>query len=133
MERLAAIFAMLCWTPAMAQESITGERLAYITGCVNCHHQTAPEHLAAPPLQVVQFYSFDAFKTLMRQGIDRNGRNLLQEGSLMGIVATEQFALMRDNEIQALYTFLVNDWTDARAAVEEAKIPILYPSSSQAP
>jgi hypothetical protein len=103
-----------------------GEHLAYVVGCINCHHQTPKEILNAPSLLIVKTYSFAEFKTLLRTGVTRTGRNLPKISSIMGIVAVEQLSHMTDAEIESIYAFLNDEWTQARASSEEAKIPRLY-------
>ena len=103
-----------------------GERLAFVLGCINCHHQTPKEAINAPPLVIVRGYSFDEFRTLLKTGKTQSGRDLLAISSLMGIVATEQFTYMTEEEIRAVYDFLKNDWTVEKGLAEEAKIPRLY-------
>jgi hypothetical protein len=110
----------------MAAADLSGERLAYVAGCVNCHHQTPKAIMASPPLAVVQAYSLPEFRTLLDSGVTRSGRDLLAESSVMGIVATEQFSHLTGTEVADLYRFLHDDWTAERAAAEEAKIPMLY-------
>lgn len=105
---------------------VSGERLAYVVGCISCHHQTPKGELNAPTLLVVQTYSLPEFSKLIKTGVTRNGRDMLKEGSLMGVVATEQLSYLSDEEIKAIYTFLQKDWTQERIAREEAKVPSLY-------
>jgi mono/diheme cytochrome c family protein len=105
----------------------SGEHLVYIVGCVNCHHQTPKQIINAPPLVLAKGYSPAEFTTLLRTGIARDGRDLYAQGSLMGIVAREQLSHLSDAEIGAIHAFLRNDWTTARAAVEEAKIATFPP------
>lgn len=103
-----------------------GARLAYVLGCVNCHHQTPREIIDAPPLLIVRGYTLDDFEKLLRTGLTSSGRNLLEIGSIMGIVAVEQFSYLSDAEIQAIYEYLSDGWTHQQALKEEAKIPQLY-------
>ncbi|MBF8269925.1 MAG: hypothetical protein HW386_1634 [Gammaproteobacteria bacterium] len=103
-----------------------GERLAFVLGCINCHHQTPKQLINAPSLVIVQPYTLDELRILLKTGKTRDGRDLLASSSLMGIVATEQFIYMSDEEIQAVYDFLKNDWTAEKGLAEEAKIPLLY-------
>lgn len=105
----------------------SGERLAYIVGCVNCHHQTPKEILNAPPLMVVQGYSLPEFKKLLETGTTRDGRDMYAQGSIMGIVAREQLSHLTDDEVTAIHEFLQKDWTAERAAAEEAKIATFPP------
>lgn len=105
----------------------SGEHLVYIVGCVNCHHQTPKQIINAPPLVLAKGYSPAEFTTLLRTGIARDGRDLYAQGSLMGIVAREQLSHLSDAEIGAIHAFLRDDWTTARAAVEEAKIATFPP------
>ena len=100
----------------------SGERLVYVVGCVNCHHQTPKEILNAPPLTIVKSYSLPEFKTLLKTGVTRNGRDMYAEGSIMGIVAREQLSYLTDDEVLAVHEFLQKDWTAERGATEEAKI-----------
>jgi cytochrome c553 len=102
--------------------AISGERLAYIVGCVNCHHQTPKEILNAPPLIVVKGYSLPEFKTLLKTGVTRSGRDMYAQGSIMGIVAREQLSHLTDDEVAAIHTFLQKDWTAERGMREEEKI-----------
>ena len=112
--------------PATAGASLvappSGERLVYVVGCVNCHHQTPKEIFNAPPLTVVKAYSLPEFKTLLRTGRARGGRDLYAQGSIMGIVAREQLSHLTEAEMVAIHRFLQDEWTLERAAVEEAKI-----------
>lgn len=103
-----------------------GERLAYVVGCINCHHQTPKEIINAPSLLIVKTYSKGEFNTLLRTGVTRTGRDLPKISSIMGIVAVEQFSHMSDAEIEAIHAFLTREWTQARASKEEAKIKSLY-------
>lgn len=103
-----------------------GERLAYVLGCVNCHHQTPREIIDAPPLLIVRGYTLEDFEKLLRTGLTSSGRDLLEIGSIMGIVAAEQFSYLTDAEILAIYEYLNDGWTHQRALQEEAKIPELY-------
>ncbi len=117
---------LLCALCHSAFGEFTGERLAYVVGCINCHHQTPKEIINAPPLAIVQAYSLKEFETLLRTGVTSGGRDLAGMQSIMGVVAVEQFNWMTDEEIGLIYEFLRNDWTAERAAEEEAKIPDLY-------
>lgn len=116
---------LLLWTSCTFAE-VSGERLTYVVGCISCHHQTPKGELNAPTLAVVQAYSLPEFSKLVKTGVTRSGRDMLKEGSLMGIVATEQLSYLTDDEIKAIYTFLSKDWTPERIAKEEAKISLLY-------
>lgn len=121
------IAIVLLLAPAAAYAAgPSGERLAYLVGCINCHHQTPKEIINAPPLAMVQAYSLAEFRKLMKTGITRTGRNMLEESSVMGIVAAEQFSHFTDEEVVAVYNFLRKGWTNDRAAKEEAKIPLLF-------
>ena len=106
---------------------ISGERLAYVVGCINCHHQTPKEILNAPSLVLVQVYSLPEFRTLLKTGVTRDGRDMYAQGSIMGIVAREQLSHLTDEEVAALHQFLQKEWTAARAAHEEAKIATFPP------
>jgi hypothetical protein len=110
---------------ASASES-EGERLAYVLGCVNCHHQTPKDIINAPPLLIVQAYSLEKFTLLMKTGVTSTGRDLSEIGSIMGIVAVEQFSHLNDEEILTLYNYLKIGWSHEQAMDEEKKIPRLY-------
>jgi cytochrome c553 len=114
-------------TAAPAAPPATGERLTYIVGCVNCHHQTPKEILNAPPLTVVKAYSLPEFRALLRTGQARGGRDLYAQGSIMGIVAREQLSHLTDAEVEAIHAFLQQQWTLERGAAEEAKIASFPP------
>ncbi len=122
--------ALLSFSVSAAPPS--GERLAYVVGCVNCHHQTPKAIMPAPPLGIAKAYSLAEFKHLLRTGVTRDGRDLLEKSSLMGIVATEQLRFLTDEEMTAIYEYLKNDWTAEKAAAEEAKIPELYRNAPDA-
>lgn len=137
---VAAAFMSLCLSACSQDAPVTqaavvpppppsGERLAYLVGCVNCHHQTPKEILNAPPLVVVQAYSLPEFRTLLKTGVTRNGRDMYAQGSIMGIVAREQLSYFTDDEISAVHAFLQNDWTAERGTREEAKIATFPPPS----
>ena len=121
-----ACLAAMALGNAQAAGVSQGEHLAYTVGCVNCHHQTPKEIINAPPLIVVKGYSLPEFGKLMRTGVTRGGRDMLAQGSVMGIVAKEQFAHFTDAEVAAIYDFLTREWTAQRGLEEEKKIPILY-------
>jgi mono/diheme cytochrome c family protein len=125
MFRIILLAALVLDFPVHAAPS-SGERLAYVVGCINCHHQTPKAIMPAPPLTIVKAYSLDEFKYLLRTGITRDGRTLLEKSSLMGIVATEQLSFLTEEEMTAIYEYLRNEWTPEKAAAEEAKIPRLY-------
>ena len=105
----------------------SGERLVYVVGCVNCHHQTPKEIFNAPPLVRVQAYSLPEFRTLLKTGVTRDGRDMYSQGSIMGIVAREQLSHLTDEEVAAVHRYLQKDWTAERAAHEEAKIATFPP------
>ena len=117
-------------TPAKAESTnvaLSGERLTYLVGCVNCHHQTPKEILNAPSLLIVKTYSLDEFRTLLRTGVTRTGRDMYAQGSIMGIVAREQLSHFTDDEVAAVHAFLQQQWTAERARIEEAKIATFPP------
>jgi cytochrome c553 len=114
---------------AAAAPPISGERLVYVVGCVNCHHQTPKEILNAPPLTVVQSYSLPEFRKLITTGVTRDARDMYAQGSIMGIVAKEQLAHLTDDEIIAIHGFLQKGWTAERGTAEEAKIATFPPPS----
>jgi hypothetical protein len=104
----------------------SGEHLVYTVGCVNCHHQSHKQIINAPPLVIVKGYSLPEFRHLMKTGITRTGRNMVAEGSVMGVVAQEQFSHFTDEEVRSIYTYLTTKWTVERGLEEEKKIPILF-------
>jgi cytochrome c553 len=122
---LLVTLALALVTDARASDS-EGKRLAYVLGCVNCHHQTPRDIINAPPLVIVQEYSIEQFRVLLKTGVTSTGRNLADIGSIMGVVAIEQFSHLLDDEVTLLYDFLLKDWTQATAQQEESKIPGLY-------
>ena len=126
MTRTLASLAAVTIGYAQAASVSQGEHLVYTVGCVNCHHQTPKEIINAPPLIVVKGYSLPEFRKLMRTGVTRGGRDMLAQGSVMGIVAKEQFSHFTDAEVAAIYGFLTSEWTAQRGLEEEKKIPILY-------
>ena len=101
-------------------------------GRVNCHHQTPRDIINAPPLVIVQAYSIEQFRVLLRSGVTSTDRNLTDIGSVMGVVAVEQFSYLTDDEISLVYDFLSKDWTQAMALEEESKIPSLYKLDEEA-
>jgi hypothetical protein len=103
-----------------------GQRLAYVLGCVNCHHQTPRDIINAPPLVIVQSYTYEQFSRLLKSGVTSTERNLVELGSIMGIVAIEQFSHLKDEEIAIVFDYLKNSWTQDLALEEESKIPSLY-------
>ena len=113
--------------PTASPPPPSGERLVYVVGCVNCHHQTPKEILNAPPLIVVQSYSLPEFKKLLTTGVTRDGRDMYAQGSIMGIVAREQLSHLTNEEVVAIHQFLQKGWTAERGAQEEAKIATFPP------
>lgn len=126
---LAACTAREPASPAIGAQPAapSGERLAYVAGCVNCHHQTPKEILNAPPLVIVKSYSLPEFRHLLKTGVTRTGRDMYAQGSIMGIVAREQLTYLTDQEVGAIHEFLQNGWTVARGVQEEAKIATFPP------
>jgi len=118
-------FVLVFGSLANASDS-EGERLAYVLGCVNCHHQTPKDIINAPPLLIVQTYSLEQFALLVKTGVTSTGRDLSEIGSIMGIVAAEQFSHLNDAEILTLYEYLKDGWSHEQAMEEEKKIPQLY-------
>ncbi len=125
MRRLFLLLALVLPLASLASAP-SGEHLAYTVGCVNCHHQTHKKIMNAPPLVTVKAYSLPEFRRLMKTGVTKTGRNMVAEGSVMGVVAQEQFSHFTDEEIDALYKFLATEWTAQRGLEEEKKIPILF-------
>ena len=128
MKTILGIVSLLLSFNLMAAPA--GERLAFVLGCINCHHQTPKQMINAPSLVIVQAYTLDELRSLLRTGKTRDGRDLLASSSLMGIVATEQFIYMTEEEIQAVYEYLKNDWTQEKGLAEESKIPRLYQATT---
>jgi hypothetical protein len=62
----------------------------------------------------------------MKTGVTKTGRNMVAEGSVMGVVAQEQFSHFTDEEVEAIHGFLSTEWTAERGLEEEKKIPILF-------
>ena len=125
MKLVIVAFVLVFGSLANASES-EGERLAYVLGCVNCHHQTPKDIINAPPLLIVQSYSLEQFALLVKTGVTSTGRDLSEIGSIMGIVAAEQFSHLNDTEILTLYEYLKDGWSHDQAMEEEKKIPQLY-------
>lgn len=100
----------------------SGERLVYVVGCVNCHHQTPKQIMNAPPLIAVKGYSLTEFRKLLSTGVTRDGRDMYAQGSIMGIVAREQLSYLTDEEVTAIHSYLQNGWSAERAAAEESKM-----------
>lgn len=124
--KLIIVAYILGFTALAGAAESEGERLAYVLGCVNCHHQTPKELINAPPLLIVRAYSLEQFTSLLKTGVTSSGRDLTDIGSIMGIVAIEQFSHLNDAEIQMLYEYLNDGWTQEQAIDEEKKIPHLY-------
>ncbi len=80
----AIVILMLLTSAAASGAGPSGERLAYLVGCINCHHQHPKEIINAPPLAIVQAYSLTEFKKLMKTGVTRTGRDMLAQSNLMG-------------------------------------------------
>ncbi len=120
-----AVVLMLCASAGLAADS-EGERLVYILGCVNCHHQTPKEIMKAPPLLIVKAYSLEQLTTLLRTGMTSSGRDMYDLSSIMGVIAVEQFSYLTEDEIRLIHEYLTEDWTHEQALVEEAKIPRLF-------
>jgi len=76
---------------------------------------------------MVKTYSLAEFRTLLKTGVARNGRDMYAQGSIMGIVAREQLSHFTEDEVAAVHEFLQKEWTAKRAAKEEAKIPTFPP------
>ena len=126
MVNLAIVALLLAFSSLAKASELEGERLAYVLGCINCHHQTPKDIIDAPPLLIVRAYSLEQFSSLLKTGVTFTGRDLTEIGSIMGIVAAEQYSYLKDEEILMLYLYLKNGWTHEQAIEEEEKIPQLY-------
>ncbi len=126
MVNLAIVAFFLAFSSLAKASELEGERLAYVLGCINCHHQTPKDIIDAPPLLIVRAYSLEQFSSLLKTGVTFTGRDLTEIGSIMGIVAAEQYSYLKDEEILMLYLYLKNGWTHEQAIEEEEKIPQLY-------
>lgn len=113
--------AMAAPVPAVPPPS--GERLTYVVGCVHCHHQLPKQIMNAPSLTIAHTYSLPEFRTLLRTGVTRDGRDLYATGSAMGFTAREQLSYLQEDEVAAIHRFLSDTWTAERAAAEEARMP----------
>lgn len=82
-----------------------GEYLA-VTACAECHGTdlAGQEHPGGntPNLAIAAAYSPDEFKTLLRTGEPRDGREL----RLMNDMSRKRFRHLTDAEIEAMYTYL---------------------------
>ena len=125
MTRLFLLLALILPLASLASAP-SGEHLVYTVGCVNCHHQTHKKIMNAPPLVTVKAYSLPEFRRLRKTGVTKTGRNMVAEGSVMGVVAQEQFSHFTDEEVEAIHGFLSTEWTVQRGLDEEKKIPILF-------
>ncbi|MEE8296095.1 MAG: c-type cytochrome [Sphingomonadales bacterium] len=84
-----------------------GEYIA-MTVCTECHGQNLAgenqDEFAPPDLSIVAGYTPEAFAHLMKTGEASGGREL----GLMAFVAKDRFSHLRDDEVEALYAFLVD-------------------------
>ncbi len=119
------VVLLFCASTSFATDP-EGERLVYILGCVNCHHQTPKVIMNAPPLLIVKAYSLEQLTTLLRTGMTSTGRDMYDSGSIMGVIAVEQFSYLTEDEIRLVYEYLTEGWTHEQALLEEAKIPRLF-------
>ncbi|GAB4532151.1 MAG: hypothetical protein Tsb0010_13280 [Parvularculaceae bacterium] len=91
--------------PATDAQRARGEYLA-MTICIECHGLDLRGFTLFPPatpdLATVAAYSRDAFERLIRTGVAIGGREL----DLMGLVATERFAELSEEEVDSLYSYL---------------------------
>lgn len=122
-EQTASAVAAPAEPVVVTTAALSGERLAYVVGCVHCHHQLPKQIMNPPSLLLAQTYSRPEFTTLLRTGVTRDGRDLYATGSPMGFTAREQLSYLTDEEVGAIHDFLRQTWTAERVAVEEAKIP----------
>lgn len=117
---------------AAATPALSGERLTYVVGCVHCHHQLPKPIMNAPSLVIAQAYSLPEFRALLKTGVTRDGRDLYALHSAMGFTAREQLSYLTEDEVAAIHRFLWEDWSAARAAVEDAKAPPMPPGPPSA-
>lgn len=113
---------LMVWLLSTTAVSSEGERLAYVLGCIACHHQTPREVMKSPSLVGVRRYSLEQFTQLLREGVTRTGRDLAADERIMGVAARERYRHLTDAEIQALHTFLSEQWTRERASAEAARL-----------
>lgn len=122
-DRAAPVATAVAAPAAVAIAAPSGERLAYVVGCVHCHHQLPKQIMDAPSLALAQTYSLPEFRTLLRTGSTRDGRDLFASGSAMGFAARKQLSYLQEEEVAAIHRFLSESWTPERVAAEEAKVP----------
>lgn len=84
-----------------------GEYIAK-TVCTECHGQNLEgenqDDFAPPNLSIVAAYNFEEFSNLMKTGEATGGREL----DLMALVSQSRFSYLRDDEVAALYAFLID-------------------------
>ena len=84
-----------------------GEYVA-MTMCTECHGQNLEgknrDDFAPPDLSIVASYTIDDFAHLMKTGEASGGREL----GLMSEVAKSRFSYLLDDEVSALYAFLID-------------------------
>jgi len=84
----------------------------YLTtiACTECHGpdlkgKTLPG-LKTPSLAIARAYTSEHFRTLMAIGVTRDGREL----DLMALVARKRFSHFTDTEVEAIHTFLLDEF-----------------------
>lgn len=92
---------------ALDPELAQGEYLA-MTMCTECHGQNLEgenqDDFAPPDLGIVAAYNFEDFAHLMKTGEASGGREL----GLMTKVAKSRFSYLFEDEVAALYAFLID-------------------------
>lgn len=81
---------------------VRGEYLA-MTACNECHGFDLRGGFGAPDLALLVGYSEEDFRSLMKEGVARGGRDSLR---LMTMVAKDRFAYFTEQERADLYAFL---------------------------
>jgi cytochrome c553 len=101
-QKVALERALKPWAGGNRHES--GRYVAQMA-CGECHGPTlgGNETPFRPDLIVAGNYSLDAFRQLLRTGETADGRDL----GLMGEVAKSRFSHLADDEVEALYRYLV--------------------------
>lgn len=97
----------LKFNAATNPELFKGEYIA-MTTCTECHGQNLEgenqDDFAPPDLSIVAAYNFEEFSHLMKTGEASGGREL----DLMALVSQSRFSYLRDDEVAALYAFLID-------------------------
>lgn len=104
--------------PGDGSDPVRLGRYLAMTTCMECHgpdlRGKAVAGFKTPSLAIAQAYGLDEFRRLMADGTSLSGREL----DVMPTVSSNRFSLFTESEVEAIHTFLLDEFGTAAANSE---------------